>query len=76
MKQKTYRIVTAPDGMHWIALQPLLQDIISEYKQAVEQDYSDDVLSRIHIAAQFIDALVTEGNAQLYRDELEDLQNE
>ena len=76
MKQKTYRIVTAPDGQHWVPLQPLLNDIIAEYKQAVEQDQPDDVLSRIHVAAQFVDALISEGNRQVYQDEWEDIQNE
>lgn len=66
---KQYVIKTGPDGLHWVSLEPLNEDL----KRAIDsQDIQDrpDVQLNMMVVQAFINALISEGLQQDYRDEM------
>jgi DNA-binding ferritin-like protein (Dps family) len=58
-----YKIQTGPDGTHWVALEPLLQDVLEQLDQAVDQ-LSEQQLTAMYGVRMFLQALIQEGNQQ------------
>lgn len=63
-----YKIITAGDGIHWVSLQPLLEDI----KEQLDKDNiknNEHVFHSVESVKVFLEALVSEGNYQAYQTE-------
>lgn len=67
-KQTRYKIVTAGDGIHWVCLQPLLEDIKQQLDDPAVKD-NQHVFHSVESVKVFLEALVSEGNYQAYRAE-------
>lgn len=62
-----YKIVTASDKIHWITLQPLLQDL-KEQMDDPELKNNSDALYALEVVHSFVNSLITEGNYQQYKE--------
>ena len=66
---QTYKITPGPDGILWVSLQPLLRDLrIERAKCELEGNYI--AAQKVDVVIAFIDALISEGNYDLYKDEV------
>lgn len=54
-----YQISTGPDGIHWVSIEPLVEDIREKIDWATEQKL-DYVVAQLVAVKTFLDALLVE----------------
>ena len=61
MNQQTrYKIVSGPDGILWVSLQPLLHDIIEQSQNCAN---NPEITRPLETVRSFISALIAEGTS-------------
>lgn len=60
-----YKIVTAQDGIHWVSLQPLLEDIKEQMDKPEIKENTHFITSLQYVKA-LVESLIREGEVQVY----------
>ena len=56
----TYHIQTGPDGIHWVSLEPLLDDVLAQIDAALPA-ITEQQLQALYSVRLFLQALIQEG---------------
>jgi hypothetical protein len=58
-----YIITTGQDGIHWVSLEPLLQDLL-ETRNKCDEELHRPVINKLQVVVEFISCLIDEGKLQ------------
>jgi hypothetical protein len=60
-----YKIQNGPDGINWVSLEPLLEDIVEQMDNP-EVSENQLVVDSLFAVKAFVEALISEGQQQRY----------